>query len=90
MVGKVKKGDVRDAMKELREAAFLSVLEDIQDVSLSTKDELMSACYLLEEHGQDEEAAEEIEYFAQTLYREIINRAHELDSEEVQAASAIF
>lgn len=64
MVGKVKKGDVRDAMRELREAAFLSVLEDIQDYTLSTKDELMSACYLLEEQGQDEEVADEIEYFA--------------------------
>ena len=80
MVGKASN---KGAMKELREAAFVSVVEDIQDTELTTKDELMNACYLLEEHGQDEEIQEEVEFFAKTLYQEIIKRAHEMESDEV-------
>ena len=38
---------------------MLSVIEDVQEVTVSTKDDLVNVCYLLEELGQDEEQLDE-------------------------------
>ena len=70
----------------MRQAALMSILEDCQDESLASKDDLVSVCHLLEDYGQDEDAFEESEDFdllAKTVYWQLVNRAHELDSEEV-------
>ena len=82
---------VKEQMRNLKEKAFLSIIEDIQDPTISTTDELVRTCYMLEEKGQDEEAnTEEMQFLAQTLHSELVKRAHELESDEVQAVSAIF
>ena len=71
-------------MRNLKEKAFLSIIEDIQDPTGSTTDELVRTCYMLEEEGQDEEAqTEEMQFLAETLHSELVKRAHELDSDEV-------
>ena len=81
----------KEKMRNLKEKAFLSIIEDIQDPTVSTTDELVRTCYMLEEEGQDEEAqTEEMQFLAETLHSELVKRAHELDSDEVQAVSAIF
>ena len=51
--------ELREAMKELKEAAFVSILEDVQDADITSKDELLKICFLLEDHGQDEDGTKE-------------------------------
>lgn len=76
--------------ENMREAAHLSILEDVQDARVSTKEELINACYLLDQQGQDEDLAEETGLLAQVLYTQLTQRAHELVNEEIQVLSAIF
>ena len=60
--------DLMSMEENMREAAHLSILEDVQDASVATKDELINACYLLDQQGQDEDLAEETGLLAQVLY----------------------
>ena len=77
----------------------MSILEDCQDASIVSKDDLLNTCYLLEAWGQDEDGGGEgegegqeadFDYLARTVYWQLVDRSHELDSEEIQAVSAIF
>ena len=80
----------------MRQAAFMSILEDCQDASIASKDDLVRTCYLLEAWGQDEDddsgmgLEQDFDYLARTVYWQLVDRSHELDSEEIQAVSAIF
>ena len=44
-----------ESVRDLRQAAFMSILEDCQDASIASKDDLVRTCYLLEAWGQDED-----------------------------------
>ena len=74
----------------------MSILEDCQDASIASKDDLVRTCYLLEAWGQDEDDdsgeghEQDFDYLARTVYWQLVARSHELDSEEIQAVSAIF
>ena len=71
----------------------MSILEDCQDTSLASKDELVNTCVLLQSFGQDEEnfeASEDFDLLAKTVYWQLVERAYELDSDEVLTVSAIF
>ena len=44
-----------ESVRDLRQAAFMSILEDCQDASIASKDDLVRTCYLLKAWGQDED-----------------------------------
>jgi len=46
---------VKAELQLMREAAQLSILEDVQDREVTSKEDLLNACYLLDEQGQDED-----------------------------------
>lgn len=80
-----------DESPELIQAGILSLIEDCQDSSLTSKEDLINASFLLQEYGQDEEGdSSDIDFFGTILYDQILLRANEFDADEIEDLSAVF